>query len=86
MPFQFTHPGYLLLLPPLAAAMWWACRGSLAGMTRKRRVIANTVRAVIMLLLIAALAGFQIVHNRHALCTVFVLDASASVSDELQKA
>jgi uncharacterized membrane protein len=43
------------------------------------------VRFIVILLLVLALAGFQVVHSRNALCTVFVLDTSASVSANLQK-
>lgn len=85
VPFQFTHPGYLLLLPPALAAAWWAGRGSLANLTRTRRIIANTVRVIVLVLLAFALSGFQLVHSRFALSTVFVLDASASVPQEKQK-
>jgi len=85
MPLQFTHPGYLLLLPPLLAAAWWAGRGSLADLAPARRWFANGVRLIVLLLLAFAMAGPQVVHTSHSLCTVFVLDTSASVSPELQQ-
>jgi len=86
MPFQFTHPGYLVLLPLLVAVAWWAGRLSLASLSRSRRIVANTVRLAILLLLVLALAGFQIVHSSHALCTVFMVDVSASIPSSLQNA
>jgi uncharacterized membrane protein len=86
MPFQFTHPGYLVLLPVLAAAAWWLSRRSLANLTRTRRIVSNAVRLAVVVLLVLALAGLQVVHVSHSLCTVFVLDVSASVPAELQKA
>jgi uncharacterized membrane protein len=86
MPIQFTHPGYLLLLPLLLAAGWWIGRRSLASLSRTRRIVADAVRVIVLLLLTLALAGVQVVHTRHSLCTVFVLDASASVPAPLQKA
>jgi uncharacterized membrane protein len=86
MPFQLTHPAYLLLLPPLVAAGWWVGRASLANLSRTRGLVANGVRLVVLLLLTLALAGFQVVHTNHSLCTVFVMDVSASIPRELQKA
>jgi uncharacterized membrane protein/secreted protein with Ig-like and vWFA domain len=84
--FQFTHPGYLLLLPVLLAIGWWAGRRSLANLRGARRVIANIVRVLVLALLVLALAGVQVVHTKFALCTVFVVDASASVSQQNQQA
>jgi len=86
MPIQFTHPGYLLLLLPLLAFAWWAGRESLANLGPTRRRLANGVRLAVLLLLVLALSGLQVVHVRHALATVFVLDVSHSVPAELQQA
>jgi len=86
MPFQLTHPGWLLVLPPLLGAAWWAGRRTLANLARGRRLVADGVRATVLLLLTLALSGFQVVHSSHSLCTVFVMDVSASVSPELQSA
>jgi len=85
MPVQFTHPGYLLLLPPLVAAAWWLGRGSLAHLGEARRRGALILRGVVLLLLVLALSGLQVVHTHHALCTVFALDVSASVPEDLQR-
>jgi hypothetical protein len=85
MPFQFTRPEYLLLLPVLLAAAGWAGRNSLASLNRSRLLVANSVRLLLLLLLTLALAGFQLVHSRHTLSTVFLLDVSSSVPAELQK-
>jgi Mg-chelatase subunit ChlD len=85
MPFQFTHPGYLLLLPLLFAAAWRLGQHSLASLSPGRRRFADATRALLLLLLVFALAGFQVVHRRHAMSTVFVLDASSSVPAEQQK-
>lgn len=86
MPFQLTYPAYLLLLPVLLAVAWWVGRRSLASLAGPRRFAANALRGVVILLLVLALTRLQLVDTRHALCTIFVLDASASVPHELQEA
>jgi len=75
----FTHPWYLLLLPVMAALLWWAARGSLAGLTRSRRRTALGLRIIAVALLILALAGLQAIYRTRAMGVVFVLDVSRSM-------
>ena len=77
---QFTEPGYLLLLPPLLGWVWWTGRRIL-GVSRARRRLIIALRMLLITLVVLALAGWQGVVPLRSVCTVFVLDRSASVSD-----
>jgi len=78
----FTHPWYIALLPALTALFWWAARGSLAGLSRKRRRVALGLRMSAVALLVMALAGLQAVYRTRATGVVFVLDVSRSLPPE----
>ena len=82
---RFTEPMYLLLLPVLWGWVWWTGR-RLLGVTRARRGLILTLRMVLVLLIVLALAGWQGVGLLRRVCTVFVLDRSASVLDLGQEA
>ncbi|HXG24157.1 MAG TPA: VWA domain-containing protein [Chthonomonadales bacterium] len=75
----FSHPLYLLLLLPSLVVLFLLSSG-MHGMTRLRKRIAIALRAVILLLLVLALAGFQTVRPNKGVTTLFVLDLSASMS------
>jgi len=77
---QFTEPGYLLLLPPLLGWVWWTGRRIL-GVSRARRRLIIALRMLLITLVVLALAGWQGVVPLRSVCTLFVLDRSASVSD-----
>lgn len=83
----FSHPLFLLLLPPLVYLLWRLQQNSFAEGSRGRRRFWLGIRALILLLLVGALAGF---HMRHAVPrgqTLFLLDASNSVDpDERERA
>ena len=79
MPVTFTHPLYLALLLPLAALLWWASRGSLAGLSRGRHASALVLRAALLLCLVLALAGAQSVQRNRELAVFFLVDVSDSV-------
>ena len=79
MPIAFTHPAYLLLVLPVAAVVWWASRGSLAGLPAGRHLTAVAVRAVLLLCVIGALAGAQSVRRNRELAVFFLVDVSDSV-------
>jgi Ca-activated chloride channel homolog len=78
---RFTEPWYLLLLPVAWGWVWWTGR-RLLGVSRARRRVILALRFALVLLIVLALAGWQGVGSLRSVCTVFVLDRSASVSDE----
>lgn len=77
---RFTEPLYLLLLPLVWSWVWWTGR-RLLGVSRARRRLILALRMALALLIVLALAGWQGVSALRSVCTVFVLDQSASVSD-----
>jgi uncharacterized membrane protein len=85
MPIEFARPIYLLLLPA-AGFIWWVGRRSLADLSRLRRRLAIGLRVLLLLLIIGALAGARLVRSSRTLCTVFLLDVSDSIPQELRQA
>ncbi len=77
---RFLEPSYLLLLPIALLGVWWSGR-RLLGMSRGRKRFALALRMVVFALLILALAAPQAVRPNRGTCTIFVLDASDSISD-----
>ncbi|MFN7016212.1 MAG: glutamine amidotransferase [Fimbriimonadales bacterium] len=77
---RFTEPLYLLLLPVLWGWIWWTGR-RLLGVSRARRRVILALRMLLVLLIVLALAGWQGVQSLRSVCTIFVVDQSASVSD-----
>ncbi len=77
---RFTNPWWLLLLPLLWGGLWWTGRW-LLGMSPSRKRLVLALRALITLLLVFALAGVQAVQKHRRVCTIFVVDASDSVSE-----
>ena len=75
----FDQPWCLLalLLLPL---VWWVGSKSLVDLERPRRVAALILRSLLVVCLALARAGTQIVRQSGANCTLFVIDASYSVS------
>lgn len=80
MGLSFDSPAWLLLLAPLAAYMLWTARHTprLFG-TRKKAAL--TLRAATLLLLIAALAGLQLVESVRDRTVLFAVDRSESMPD-----
>ncbi len=81
---SFSRPQFLLLLPVAAALLWYSARVSYADLSGRRRYIAWTVRAAIVLAMILALAGAQLVKRSDNMVVVFVVDASYSVPQPQQ--
>lgn len=77
---RFTEPLYLLLLPILWGWVWWTGRRML-GVSRARRRVILALRMLLILLVVLAVAGWQGVSAMRRVCTIFVLDQSASISD-----
>ncbi len=79
---SFSRPLYLLLLPLAAALLWYSARVSYADLSGARRWIAWTLRSLLVLALIFALAGAQLVKRSREMVVVFALDSSYSISPE----
>jgi uncharacterized membrane protein len=75
---SFDRPWFLLLLL-LLPAIWALSFHSLAGLGRWRRLLALTLRSVVMLLLIAALANMQWQKKTDKLTVIYLLDQSESI-------
>ncbi len=82
---RFETPGYLVLLAlvPLLIALSFR---SLAGLGPGRRVVAITVRCLVVLLIVLALAGAQRTETVDDLAVIFLMDRSKSVPQRLQRA
>jgi uncharacterized membrane protein len=76
---ELTRPPFLalVLVVPLLV---WMMRGSLAGFTAGQRAVCCTVRAIILLLIVLALAGLRWLLPSRDLAVLFAVDDSASVS------
>ncbi len=79
---SFSRPLYLLLLPAAAALLWWSARVSYADLGGVRKWAAWALRSAVVLALIFALAGAQLVKRSKELVVVFAVDGSVSVPPE----
>ena len=86
MNFQFTNPGWLLLL--LVAVPWtvWLALKSDVQISAWRRWTAFGLRMVIVLALILAIAGLQWRQPQEGMNAYFLLDRSDSIPPEQQEA
>lgn len=84
MPFQFTHPAWLWLLPVAAAwvVFWW--RRSDVQAAPLRRGLALGLRLLVAAALVLALAGLQWRQPLEGLNVYFLLDRSDSVPETQQ--
>ncbi len=85
MNFQFTHPYYLLLLPPALAWVIWLAWKSDVQISRWRRWVSFWLRTIIVLFLILALAGWQWLRPLEGMNVFFVLDRSDSIPSAQQE-
>jgi uncharacterized membrane protein len=83
---QFTHPLYLLLLPPALAWVTWLAWKSDVQISRWRRWLAFSLRAIIVTALILALAGLQWLRAMQGMNAFFLLDRSESIPSPQQDA
>ena len=79
MGIAFTRPEFLLLLPVAGLLLWLSARVSYADLSRTRLWLAWGVRSVLVLALVLALAGVQIIRISREMVVVFALDGSFSV-------
>ncbi|HZR16743.1 MAG TPA: VWA domain-containing protein [Verrucomicrobiae bacterium] len=86
MKFQFTHPLYLLaLLPALGWVLWFAWKSDVQT-TPWRRWTGLSVRLLVLLTLVLAIAGLQWLLPVEGMNVFFVLDRSDSIPSPQQEA
>ena len=79
MPFQFTHPWWLLLLPAASAWVLWMASRSYVQTGPWRRRVALALRLVVACTLVLGLAGMQWKRPLEGLNVYFLLDRSDSI-------
>jgi uncharacterized membrane protein len=85
MRFQFTHPLCLLLLIPALAWVFWFAWKSDVQVGLWRRWLALTVRVLVVIALVFAIAGLQWRRPVEGMNLFFVLDRSDSVPSPQQE-
>jgi Ca-activated chloride channel family protein len=83
--FQFTHPLYLLLAAPALAWVIWFAVKSDVQVGEWRRWMALTIRIIVVLCIVFAIAGFQWLLPVEGMNVFFVLDRSDSVPTPQQE-
>ena len=86
MNIQFTHPWYLLLLPPALAWVVWLAWKSDVQVSKWRRWLAFSLRAMIVTALVLALAGLQWLRAMQGMNVFYLLDRSDSIPSPQQDA
>jgi len=84
--FQFTHPEWLLLLPLAWAWVIWLAIKSDVQIGVWRRWTALSIRLVVTLLLVLAIAGIQWMKPQEGVNVFFLLDRSDSIPSPQQEA
>src|SRR3954467_10562048 len=85
MNFQFTHPYYLFLLPVALAWVLWLSWKTDVQVSKWRRWTALSLRGVIVLALVLALAGLQWLRPLEGMNVFFLLDRSDSIPSPQQE-
>ena len=86
MNFQFTHPQWLLLLPPVWAWVVWLTLKSDVQIGAWRRWLALGLRLGVTLLVVLAIAGLQWKKPMEGVNVFFLLDRSDSIPSPQQEA
>lgn len=81
---QLTQPWALALLVLLVPVIWLS-RHSLSGLGRQRAKLALALRLLVVLSLVLAVAGLQLVRRVKGVAVVYVLDRSESIPEEDQQ-
>ncbi len=79
--FSFEYP-WLLLLLAILPVIWMGSYRSMAGLGPGRRIAALTLRSIVMLVIIFAIAGIQWVWISNKLTVIYLLDQSDSIARE----
>ena len=77
---RFTEPLFLLLFLPVAVGLWFSYR-HVHGMARPRKILAFTIRGLLVASLIFALSGPESLQPNRGLATIFLLDRSDSIPE-----
>src|ERR1051326_654021 len=85
MHLQFTHPYYLLLLAPALAGVIWFALKSDVQVSSWRKWTALTVRTIVVVAIVFAIAGLQWLLPVEGMNVFFVLDRSDSVPSQQQE-
>ena len=80
MPFAFSYPLWLLLLPALYLYFWYLSRITVTDLGVTRRRISLFTRCILVTILIFALADMRFQKQVRSISTVFVADCSQSIS------
>jgi uncharacterized membrane protein len=86
MNFQFTHPYWLFLALPALAWVFWLGWRTEAQLNPARKWIALTLRVLVTLAVVFAMAGLQWLRPVEGMNIFFVLDRSESIPSEQQDA
>src|SRR3954464_11894598 len=86
MNFQFSHPYFLLLLPPALGWIFWLAWKTDVQIGSWRRSVALALRTCVVLSLILALAGLQWKRPMEGMNVFFLLDRSDSIPSPQQEA
>lgn len=78
-PVEFDAPQWLWLAPILWVVVWLLARRSLSGLGRKTKVIALTVRVLVIALLVGTLAEPHLREESEDVASIVILDVSRSV-------
>ncbi len=81
MPFAFTDPTWLWLLPAAFVVVWLGWATASRMLPRGRRIAALVIRLVLVLCIGLSLAGARLTLPSDRLSVVFLVDASASMVD-----
>lgn len=79
--FAFDSPWYLLLLG-LAPVLWALSFRTLAGLGPTRRIVALTLRSLVLAALVLALADMQYRKSTDRVTVIYVLDQSLSIPED----
>jgi len=85
MNYQFTHPVWLLLLPPALAFTVWLTLKTHVQISPWRRWLAFALRVAIVTLVIFAIAGLQRLIPQEGMNVFFLLDRSDSIPSGQQE-
>ena len=85
MNFLFTHPHFLLLLPPALAWVIWLAVRTHTAISPWRRWTAFVVRLVVVTAVVLAIAGGQWLRPQEGMNVFFLLDRSDSIPSKQQE-
>jgi len=83
--FTFDSPAYLGLLV-LLPLMWWIGYRSLSGLGQWRRLTALSLRSLVLLIIVLALADMQFRRRSDQLTVIYLLDQSLSIPVDQRRA